>query len=382
MKSVVLKTQGADSLKDNIITVLGVNTFSCLEHLTIHISDSCKVEGFLSKPGQGSGRNLGDRQYFFVNGRPVDMPKVNKLVNELYRCANSRQYPIAIMNFTVPTISCDVNVTPDKRKIFFSDENSILHALREGLQKIYSSTSARFSVNKAEQLGKETDEVDLCSPSEISSNLFKQTCEAGIIPENIDSDEGGLGAETPFKIKEMDAQSFRDLNGSVNDTKEGSFRKDFSLKVDNFKKSATSLKSNSEEPLNSVMSKPSLLSSRMVEKGAIEDRYSYKHSPSVQSSLEKFLTVHKRKHESISTALTEVPVLRNESSASHKKSNTLVHAEVSGLLGNKHCVDTMDEDNDTETSKTVGEHEFLDKVENFASTQGGKINDGQAEEVC
>ncbi|GJY10311.1 DNA mismatch repair protein, partial [Tanacetum coccineum] len=83
--------------------MFGMNTFNCLEPVNLYISDTCQVDGFLSKSGYGSGRNIGDRQYYFVNGRPVDMPKVSKLVNELYRSANSKQYPIAIMNFAVPT---------------------------------------------------------------------------------------------------------------------------------------------------------------------------------------------------------------------------------------------------------------------------------------
>lgn len=152
IRSVVLKTQGSASLKENIITVFGTSTFSCLEPVTLSISDGCMVEGFVSKSGYGSGRNIGDRQFFFVNGRPVDMPKVGKLVNELYRGANSRQYPIAIMNFSVPTRAYDVNVTPDKRKIFFSDESSILQSLREALEKIYSSNQASYSVNRIDEL--------------------------------------------------------------------------------------------------------------------------------------------------------------------------------------------------------------------------------------
>ncbi|KAF7120089.1 hypothetical protein RHSIM_Rhsim13G0011900 [Rhododendron simsii] len=138
VKSVVLKTQGSGSLKDNIITVFGTSTFSCLEPVNMCVSDSCKVDGYLSRSGNGSGRNLGDRQFFFVNGRPVDMPKVGKLVNEIYKGANSRQYPIAIMNFIVPSMACDVNLTPDKRKVLFSDEVSVLHSLREALGEIYS----------------------------------------------------------------------------------------------------------------------------------------------------------------------------------------------------------------------------------------------------
>jgi DNA mismatch repair protein PMS2 len=44
------------------------------------------------------------------------MPKVSKLVNELYRSSNAKQYPVAILDFCLPTTSYDVNVAPDKRK--------------------------------------------------------------------------------------------------------------------------------------------------------------------------------------------------------------------------------------------------------------------------
>ncbi|GKB56203.1 DNA mismatch repair protein PMS1 isoform X2 [Tanacetum coccineum] len=57
----VLKTQGSGSLKDNIITLFGMNTFNCLEPVNLFISDTCQVDGFLSKSGYGSGRNIGDR---------------------------------------------------------------------------------------------------------------------------------------------------------------------------------------------------------------------------------------------------------------------------------------------------------------------------------
>ncbi|KAE9460498.1 hypothetical protein C3L33_07609, partial [Rhododendron williamsianum] len=131
VKSVVLKTQGSGSLKDNIITVFGSSTFSCLEPVNICVSDSCKVDGYLSRSGNGSGRNLGDRQFFFVN---------------------------------VPSMACDVNVTPDKRKVFFSDEVSILHSLREALGEIYSPSHVSYSVNKFEEPIHKTLEKGITDP--------------------------------------------------------------------------------------------------------------------------------------------------------------------------------------------------------------------------
>jgi DNA mismatch repair protein PMS2 len=35
-----------------------------------------KVEGYVSKVGAGVGRSDNDRQFFFINGRPFDLPKV------------------------------------------------------------------------------------------------------------------------------------------------------------------------------------------------------------------------------------------------------------------------------------------------------------------
>ena len=170
--SVVLKTQGRGSLKDNIITVFGMSTFNCLEPMSLVISDSCKVDGFLSKSGNGCGRNIGDIQYFFINGRPVDMPQVTKLLNELYRSANSKQYPIAIMNFIVPTKVYDVNVTPDKRKVFFSDECSLLKSLKEALLEIYAPHLASFSVQGPEELTRGGNNSRLCSPHGMSFSQF------------------------------------------------------------------------------------------------------------------------------------------------------------------------------------------------------------------
>lgn len=37
-----------------------------------------KVEGYVSKVGAGVGRSDNDRQFFFINGRPFDLPKVCK----------------------------------------------------------------------------------------------------------------------------------------------------------------------------------------------------------------------------------------------------------------------------------------------------------------
>ncbi|OIT08962.1 dna mismatch repair protein pms1, partial [Nicotiana attenuata] len=266
-KSVVLKTQGSGSLKDNIITVFGMSTFTCLEPLKVCTSDGCTVEGFISKPGYGSGRNIGDRQYFFVNGRPVDMPKVGKLVNELYRGANSRQYPIAIMDFTIPPRAFDVNITPDKRKIFLSDEGSILHSLREALEKIYSSNHASYAVNSFQEV---FEEKHTSTHSQLEAFQFQSK---QLLSDRDDTQEGDcigeLHKDGHYLKKPLKELKDTSVTGMLNDGNR-STEKDFSLRFHGKKKDNRSSRSPWKE-----------------------------------------VGVNKRKHESMSTALSEVPLLRN-----------------------------------------------------------------------
>ncbi|KAL5713041.1 hypothetical protein ACHQM5_015157 [Ranunculus cassubicifolius] len=226
-KSEVVKTQGSSSIKDNIMTVFGTSIFSCLEPLGLCLSESCTVEGFVSKSGNGSGRNLGDRQFYFVNGRPVDMPKISKLVNELYRSANSRQYPIAIMNFTIPTGAYDVNVTPDKRKIFFSDEGSLLKSLREAIEKIYSPSQCSYSANKIEKPKKENGSSEICiSPK----NLHASFTSEGNINQEQDGKEQNEDMDIPHMMVRKRLRE-NNLNAdTVHKVDENPTRKDFSLK--------------------------------------------------------------------------------------------------------------------------------------------------------
>ncbi|GFZ19434.1 DNA mismatch repair protein [Actinidia rufa] len=314
VKSVILKTQGSGSLKDNIITVLGMSTFSCLEPVNLCISNSCKVDGYLSRSGYGSGRNLGDRQFFFVNGRPVDMPKVSKLVNELYKGANSRKYPIAIMNFVVPTMTCDVNVTPDKRKVFFSDEVSILHSLREALGQIYSPSRVSYSVNKFEEPSKEENRSKLCSVRERSPLLSQQLSPVGS-DRKVESYNNRQGIDCDILLTTV-KEGISNPHGALGTNRDGnSVAEEFILRAHGSKKADGFSGHQSDQltdNLNSATTdQQAPFNSRSIEKGTVETTDSPSRLNIVQSSLTRFVTINKRKPESTSKTLSEVPVLRN-----------------------------------------------------------------------
>lgn len=77
-----------------------------------------QVVGYVSKVGAGTGRSDNDRQFFFINGRPFDLPKVAKALNEVWRQYEMKQKPACVLNFLLPLGEYDVNVTPDKRETF------------------------------------------------------------------------------------------------------------------------------------------------------------------------------------------------------------------------------------------------------------------------
>lgn len=400
MKSMVLKTQGRDSLRDNIITVFGMSTFNCLEPVNLCISEGCKVDGYLSKSGQGSGRNLGDRQFFFVNGRPVDMPKVSKIVNELYKSANSKQYPIAVMNFTIPTGACDFNVTPDKRKIFFSDETSILHALREGLQQVYSSTNICYSVNKVEDSTVESDAPELHPPNENSGSLTKHSELDSSFSEEIP--KFGLVTDDPIQEKFLDrTDTMPELEVKNHPDVENLVERDFTLRVHGASKADNS--SSNRVTIISQNDGISIHGSSSIHSDSARSpvaQREFSSPPSrVQSSLERFVTIGKRKHESIGGTISELPILRNndlcdlsekgKSSVDVAKKSAVDHqqdgisAELLESVPSKHPRTEIisDEIRNSRSSNDEGEHQVCDFIFAFVHIISSDVLEGALSEV-
>jgi DNA mismatch repair protein PMS2 len=86
------------------VAVFGTKTAEAFEPFTAKDEPSgLEITGLVSKAAAGTGRVAGDRQFFFVNGRPVDLPKGTKVLNEAFKtlsspaAANSK--PMAILNF-------------------------------------------------------------------------------------------------------------------------------------------------------------------------------------------------------------------------------------------------------------------------------------------
>lgn len=210
-RTTIVQTQGSGSVKDNIITVFGSKTATCLEPLDLVVSDGFRVEGFVSRPGAGCGRASGDRQFVYVNGRPVDLPKVNKLLNELYGSFNSLQKPMAVLNFILSPTAYDVNVTPDKRKVFLHTEGALLVALREALESVYTPERYTYTVNNLGD-GPTSSKQKAASGGALESGLGSSIREEDSDEEAPESPKGKAPAST-----EEETEDFRIPKSGLNE---------------------------------------------------------------------------------------------------------------------------------------------------------------------
>ncbi|KAF9816962.1 hypothetical protein IEO21_03727 [Rhodonia placenta] len=149
-KSVQMRTNGAPSTRASVTALWGPKALEQLVDLNIRFgveteravlrrrgifddeasSSEVRVRGLISKFAVGCGRTSSDRQFFFINGRPCSPLKVQKAFNEVYRTFNANQAPFIVADFILPTDSCDVNVSPDKRTILLHSESNLVQSLK------------------------------------------------------------------------------------------------------------------------------------------------------------------------------------------------------------------------------------------------------------
>ena len=115
------------------------------------------LTGHISSPSFGKGRSSTDRQYLFINGRPCVLPKIARVINEVYHSFNTNQSPFLVANLILPTAAYDVNVSPDKRTIFLHNERRIVEELRNKLTELFEPSRSTFAVSQASQLTKKLD---------------------------------------------------------------------------------------------------------------------------------------------------------------------------------------------------------------------------------
>lgn len=139
--STVVSTTGTDSILNNITSVFGKKSVNGIDRVDLLEPDDTIKQDFnlpqivdinftwdffTSSCHHKMGCATPNRQFFYINGRPCVLAKVSKLINHVYHKYNNKQYPFVFLNLKLPKNTADVNVIPDKRTIFLTQEKMIL----------------------------------------------------------------------------------------------------------------------------------------------------------------------------------------------------------------------------------------------------------------
>lgn len=165
--NLIVATRSTNNVLDNVNSVFGKKALDGIVKLELqapdemtlqeyNLSDNVTVdfdwECYVSVCDHAIGRSSPDRQFFYVNGRPCDLIKVGKLVNNVYHRYNNKQYPFVFLNIKLDRQSADVNVTPNKRTIFFTQERLILATLKFSLTTRWDKMQGNFTTKTLTEL--------------------------------------------------------------------------------------------------------------------------------------------------------------------------------------------------------------------------------------
>ncbi|KAH9886499.1 hypothetical protein C8Q73DRAFT_748955 [Cubamyces lactineus] len=238
-KSVQLRTEGVPSTRASVSAIWGPKTLDSLVDLELAFNveveaavlrrlgkmrdddgntNEMKVRGLVSKFAVGCGRNGTDRQFFFVNGRPCAPSKVQKAFNEVYRSFNATQSPFIIADFILPTNSCDINVSPDKRTILLHSENNLVQALKTALEEAYAPARSTFEVQSTQTSVVPPHARNLDKPSAIKETEHTADKQPLFLPdEPVEDDLAPLvgGSSTEPAVEEQPTETTSDSHDEI-----------------------------------------------------------------------------------------------------------------------------------------------------------------------
>lgn len=144
-----------------------------------------KLEGFISNIEHSSGRTSKDRQYFYVNSRPVEIKSIIKIVNEVYHRYNAKSSPFVYLNLKMDQSNVDINLSKDKRQVAICDDKILMFLVKRSLLNTFGELPSKFkftSINNSvktlddddEQEEDEEDKIMVLQPTSNFSQSLKQ----------------------------------------------------------------------------------------------------------------------------------------------------------------------------------------------------------------
>jgi DNA mismatch repair ATPase MutL len=108
------------------------------------------ITGLISKTPQGvTAAPSRAVNYYCINGRVVELPKLTSLLRKVWNGFGGRKKPSCVLCFTLPNDAFDINLSPDKQQVLLTQEQDICQLLQEHVTQYWASqTNGVFQVQK------------------------------------------------------------------------------------------------------------------------------------------------------------------------------------------------------------------------------------------
>ncbi|EDO05768.1 DNA mismatch repair protein C-terminal domain family protein [Babesia bovis T2Bo] len=172
--------------------------------------DTWSVEGIISTPQ--TGRQNNDIQILFINRRPVDgMKKLKRCIKDVHKQFSSKYNVAYVLNINIDSKHVDVNLAPDKRRLFLMQEDTITRQLKEGILELYMMRMAKDSITndplRMKQL--QFSRSSTASSPDMQSSRTESTDSFVFCPGNeVNGDHRDPGPRGNAKCKQRSLQSF------------------------------------------------------------------------------------------------------------------------------------------------------------------------------
>lgn len=135
----IFATGGSGKREDVLVDLYGLEYAEKM--IPVHLSGSyLRIDGFVGK--SFFHRSTREGQMFFVNGRYIRSPLLQRAVEAAYSSwLPSRRYPVAVLDITVPTGEIDVNVHPAKLEVKFARPEEIQASVKATLEQVLQRTT-------------------------------------------------------------------------------------------------------------------------------------------------------------------------------------------------------------------------------------------------
>ena len=164
---IIATSESSKTLEARTASILGTKFLSGLTRITIDLSEAApsagkvpwQMQGLVSHaPSSPRPATARDLQFFSINGRPVDLPAVSRILGDVWRgfdpasaAGGARRRPACVWAFTLPRSAYDVNLAPDKREVMFTEEATVAELVRLGLTELWSGQcEGQFAANEVE----------------------------------------------------------------------------------------------------------------------------------------------------------------------------------------------------------------------------------------